>query len=145
MAGNDRARVIFHGAIVLLVGFLCGLPTLVDALSGGLLHAWRTAHLFLIATGIWLLAMAAVLPSLVLGRRETSALVCALVATSYGFMISLLVQALTGVRGVAPEGPSANLVAFAGNIVGVLGAVLGALLTLMGAHAAIKKIPIATR
>lgn len=93
------------------------------------------------APGIWLLATAAVPPSLVLERREGSALVWSLLGTGYGFMTALLAQALTGVRGVTPAGPAANWVAFAGNCAGLLGSVLGTLLTMLGARAALKARP----
>ncbi len=138
MTRRDRERIVFHGAIVLFVGFLCGIPALADELGGAPLHAWQTAGVFLIVTGIWLLATAALLPSLALEPRETSGLVWALLGTGYGFMIALLVQAITGVRGVTPRGPAANWIAFAGNTVGLLGAALGILLTMLGARAALK-------
>jgi len=33
MTDTDRPRLIFHGAVVLLIGLLCGLPTVVEALK----------------------------------------------------------------------------------------------------------------
>jgi thiosulfate reductase cytochrome b subunit len=45
MAINDRARLIFHGAIVLLAGLLCGYPTVVESLGGEeSVRLWHTAH-----------------------------------------------------------------------------------------------------
>jgi hypothetical protein len=70
MAINDRARLIFHGAIVLLAGLLCGYPTVVESLGGEeSVRLWHTAHEALIMMGIWILAMSSVRPALVLGRR----------------------------------------------------------------------------
>jgi len=139
MTSNDRERLIFHGAIVMFVGLLCGFPAVAEW-GDGALHSWRSVHLALIVTGIWLLVTATVLPSLVLEKREALVLVWSLLGTAYGFMTALLVEAITGVRGIQPTGPAANWVAFAGNTIGVLGALLGVLLTLMGARAALKRV-----
>jgi len=133
-----RERLVFHAAIVLLVGLLCGFPAVAE-LGDQTFRAWRAAHLGLITTGIWILVTAAVLPVLVLGRREALALVWSLLATGYGFMTATLIEAVTGVRAVEPTGPAANAVAFAGNTVGILGALLSVLLMLMGARAALKR------
>ncbi|MFQ6047391.1 MAG: hypothetical protein ACE5PT_13720 [Gemmatimonadales bacterium] len=139
MTSNNRERLIFHGAIVLFVGLLCGFPAAAEW-SGEPLHLWLSAHLGLVMTGIWLLATASVLPSLVLERREASVLVWSLLATAYGFMTAGLIEAVTRARAFQPTGSPANLVAFVGNAVGVLGALLGVLLTLMGARAALKRL-----
>lgn len=143
MISNDRERIVFHGAAVLIVGLLCGFP-FAAALTGNWgdepLRAWRFAHLGLIVTGIWLLATAAVLPSLVLGRRPASVLVWSLLGAAYGFMTALLVAAVSGVRGLQPTGPAANWVAFAANTFGALGGLVGAALTLLGARAALRRL-----
>lgn len=64
MASVDRPRLIFHGAVVLLVGLLCGLPTVVEDINGSERY-WHTAHEALIMMGIWILAASSVLPALV--------------------------------------------------------------------------------
>ena len=138
MTANDRQRVVFHGAAVLLVGLLCGYPTVAEGITQTL-HSWREAHLSLMMIGIWLVSTAAVFPSLVLERREASGLVWSLLVTAYGFTGALLIEAITGVRGATPAGPVANYVAFIGNAVGVLGSILGAALTMLGARAALKR------
>ena len=136
MNSNDRARLVYHGAIVLLVGLLCGYPTVVESLSGpGRL--WHTAHEALLMIGIWLLASSSVLPALALERREASGLFWSLVAMGYGFMIAVIVQAITGVEAFEPGRSPASILAFTGSAVGILGALLASLLTLKGARAAI--------
>src|SRR5258706_11501192 len=89
MANSDRIRVIFHGAVVMLVGLLCGLPTVNEEEPARL---WHTAHESLILIGILLLAMSSVLQFLVLPKREATALVWALLATGYGLMVGLVIQ-----------------------------------------------------
>src|SRR5690349_9588811 len=71
-----RLRLVFHGAVVLLAGLLCGYPTVVESLGGEeSVRLWHTAHEALIMMGVWILAMSAVLPTLVLPRREAAGLV----------------------------------------------------------------------
>jgi hypothetical protein len=134
---NDRERLIFHGAIVLFVGLLCGVPAAAE--TEGAFQGWRAAHLGLITTGIWLLSMSTVLSALVLGHREAVGLVWSLLVMGYGLMIGLLVGAVIGLRAISPAGTPAAMIAFAGNAIGVLGALLAVLLTIQGARAASKR------
>jgi hypothetical protein len=137
---NDRARLIFHGAIVLFVGLLCGYPTVIEA-GGETLRLWHTAHEALIMIGIWLLATASVLSSLVLGKREASALVWSLLALGYGFMTALLIAAVTGVRAFQRGSAPATMIGFTASAIGILGALLATLLTMNGARAALRSVP----
>ena len=133
MAHSDRMRVVFHGALVLLVGLLCGLPTVLEREPERL---WHTAHESLILIGILLLAMSSVLPVLRLERREARGLVWSLLATGYGLMTGLILQAVTGAHAFGPSRSPVLMLAFVGNAIGMLGSVLTASLTLMGARAA---------
>ncbi len=138
MATNIRERLIFHGAIVMLVGLLFGFLAVLGLLDEAF-RGWRAAHLSLTATGIWILVMAAISPSLVLEKREFSAFVWSLLAAGYGFMMASPIQAITGVKAIQPTGPLSNWVAFIANTIGLSGAMLVVLLTIKGAHAALKK------
>ncbi len=139
MANNDRPRLIFHGAIVLLVGLLCGLPTVVEA-SNTSVRFWHTAHEALIMMGIWMLAASSVLPALVLERREASGLVWSLLAMGYGFITALVIGGVIGANAFVPGGTPTTFTAFLGAVVGILGAVVATALTLMGARAALKGV-----
>jgi hypothetical protein len=139
MADNDRLRLIFHGAIVLLVGLLCGLPTVIES-SNESVRFWHTAHEALIMMGIWILAASSVLPALVLERREASGLVWSLLAMGYGFMTALVIGGVIGTSPFTPGGTPAAFTAFLGAVVGILGAVVATALTLMGARAALKGV-----
>lgn len=140
MASNDRARLIFHGAVVLLAGLLSGLPTVVESMNETA-RFWHTAHEALIMMGIWILAGSSVLPALVLGRREAAALVWSFLAMGYGFTTSLVIGGVVGVSPFEPGGTPATVVAFLAAVVGIFGAVIATALTLMGARAALKAIP----
>jgi|SRR6267154_6712926 len=141
MAINDRARLIFHGAIVLLAGLLCGYPTVVESLGGEeSVRLWHTAHEALIMMGIWILAASSVFPALVLPRREATALVWSLLAMGYGFMVALVLGGITGTTSFSPGHSLATWIAFSSSAIGILGALLATGLTLAGARAAIKAL-----
>ena len=74
MANSDRMRIVFHGAVVLLIGLLCGLPA-VNESANEAGRLWHTAHEGLIMIGVLMLTLSSVLPALVLERRESVGLV----------------------------------------------------------------------
>jgi len=134
-------RILFNGALVLLVGLACGFLAITE--TPGTSMSWRAVHSALLMAGIWLLATGSAISHLVLDSRSMQALGWSLIAAAHGFMLTLIVQAITGVRGLEPGGSFAMLAAFAGNIVAVLAGLLAALLTLQGAYAALKTHEIA--
>lgn len=136
MADRDRLRLIYHGAIVLLVGLLCGLPTAIEA-STESVRFWHTAHEALIMMGIWMLAASSVRPALVLDRREASALVWSFLAMGYGFMTALVMGGVIGTSPFAPGGTPATFIAFLCAVLGILGAVVATAVTLIGVRAAL--------
>ena len=129
---NIQRQLIVHGAIVLVVALLCGLPSVVEvAMEAG--RMWQTAHAALLVLGVWILATAAVLPLLHLKGLEASALTWCLPAAGYSFTTAVILQAVTGTRAISPEGGLLTQAAFAANLVAVLSSFLVAALTLMGA------------
>lgn len=137
MSTNDRLRLIVHGAIVLLVGLLSGLPTVIEASSESGRY-WHTAHEALIMIGIWMLASSSLFPVLVLERREARGLLWAHLLMGYGFMTALLIGGAIGFTAFQPGGTPITFTAFIAATVGILGAVMASALTLMGARAALK-------
>jgi hypothetical protein len=131
MTDKDRMRVVFHGAVVMLVGLLCGLPTVNEEEP---VRLWHTAHESLILIGILLLAVSSVLPLLTLPRRESTALVWSLLATGYGLMVGLIIQAIVGEHAFGPSSNPVLMFAFIANATGMAGSVLTASLTIMGAR-----------
>jgi len=132
-----RARLVFHGALVLLIGLLSGLPTTVEAMNGSA-REWHTAHEALIMIGVWIIAEAAILPVLVLDAPKLKALVWALVVVGYCFPAALILGGMLGTSPFSPGTTLLSLVAFVIVTVGILGSVVAAALTLMGARAALK-------
>lgn len=138
MTPNERGLIVFHGAAVVLVGLLSGLAAVAEELADAGPQTWRAAHAALLLAGVWLLATAAVLPVLSLSRQQAAALCWSLVATAYAFTTAILLQALTGVRTLAPGGSLSSWVVFIANIVTVGAGLLAALLTLLGARTALR-------
>ena len=129
---DTQRRLVLHGAIILLVGLLCGyLAVLEEVSSSG--RTWIAAHSALLMTGVWLIATAAVLPLLELPQRERTALRLSLTGGAYSFMAAVLIQAATGVRAISPDVSGISLVAFAANLLAVTGTILAAALTILGA------------
>lgn len=101
MSERRQIQMLFHGAIVLFVGLLFGLPfgVAVTARWGDeAVHAWRVAHVGMVAVGILLVAIGAALRHLVLGQRQAAWLVWSLVASAYAFTLPVLL------RGIALRG-----------------------------------------
>lgn len=137
MAHAPRLRLIQHGAIVLLVGLLCGLPTVGEAL-GGEARVWHTAHEALIMMGVWMLAASSAFPALEFEAREARAFVLSLLVMGYSFALALIVGGIIGETPFAPGHTPASLVAFLASVVGIFGAIISAALTVMGASAALR-------
>jgi hypothetical protein len=136
---SDRVRIIFHGGVVLLVGLLCGYPAVAEAIARDeSMRLWHSAHENLVMTAILLFAMASVLPSLMLEKREMTGLVWSLIATGYGLMTGLVLQGIAGVRAFGPSQSPLVMAAFVGNAVGILGSMVAAALVVLGAQAALK-------
>ena len=133
-----RLRVILHGAIVMLVGLLCGLPAVNEADAE---RYWHTAHEALILIGVLLFAVSSVMPYLVLGKSEAKMLFRSLLATGYGLMGGTVLQGVTGQHAFSPGASPVVMIAFLSNVVGILGSVLTASLVIMGALAALKASP----
>ena len=139
MIARLQLHVILHGAIVLLVGLLCGLPFGSVAMRAGdeAARAWRVAHAGGAATGTMLIAIAAVLPRLRLTDLLAWLLAWTLIVSAYSFTLGVIVAAITGARGLAAGGSAASVVVFLAYVVGATGALLAVGLTIAGAAAAL--------
>src|ERR1044072_1463353 len=129
-----RLRLVFHGAIVLMVGLLSGLPTVVESINGDAVRAWHTAHEALIMMGIWLLVMSSVVPVLVLARRAATVLFGALLAMGYGFIVALVLGGSFGVSPFEPGRTPAAFTAFVAAVIGIGGGGGSAGVAIMGAR-----------
>lgn len=133
-----QRRLVLHGAVILLVALFCGIPAVVEV-SAGSGRMWQGAHSALLILGVWLLASAAVLPLLMLERREAAALRRSLPMMAYSFTFAVIVQAVTGVRSFGPDRSPVHTLVFLANVLAVLGAFLSASLTALGAWNALRE------
>jgi uncharacterized membrane protein len=134
--------MLFHGAIIVFMGLLFGLPFGVAVTTGWgeeSVQAWRVAHAGMVAVGLMLIAIGAALRHLLLGQRLASWLVWSLVASVYAFTLAVLLRRAAGVKGFQPTGPILNWMAFLANMVGILGSLTGVALTIRGASAALRR------
>ncbi len=142
MAQRAQSLLVFHGAVVLLIGSLFGFPVIAAIESGSeSLHAWTSAHSAVAAGGVMMIALGAALHCINLGSRARTFLVWSLVAMGYGAIVGLGVGASTGMRGFSPTGPALNLIAFFGNLAVVWGSIVGVGLFIFGAFMATRRGP----
>ena len=121
MSEQMRSRLIFHGAVVFLLGMLAGFPfafVLIAEVDGGTtsipgtVRAWRMAHLEGALNGMLLLLVAAVAGHLSMSTGRQRVLFYGLVITAWGNIIASINSALTGGRGLSFTGADANTVTY---------------------------------
>jgi hypothetical protein len=123
-------QLAFHGAVVLLVGLLCGIPYGRAITRGAPAHtaaAWRLAHGSLPMGAALMLAVCAMLSDLSVSDPVRWTIAVALILSSYAFCISLPLGAMAGHRGLSPGGPFTARIVFAGNSLGALGSLVAAI------------------
>jgi len=114
-------HLVFHGAIVLLVGLLCGGPyarAINRKAPAHIVQSWRVAHSSLPIGAILMFAVAALLSSWAVSDGVKWAISVALIVSSYAFCVSLPLAAVVGHRGLTSEGPFSAKVVFVGNVAG---------------------------
>lgn len=136
MTNSLRDKLIFHGAIVIILGLLAGFP-FVMVLNGsmeGEVRAWRMAHLEGILNGLVCLAAAGVIGYLSLDAKKLKLLAWSLIVMSYGNLIASVVGASTGNRGLEFVGPAANMIVFSLFMVAIVGVFIGVGLLALGSR-----------
>jgi hypothetical protein len=134
--GLPSKILLLNGALVLLAGLLAGAPmgaAINRKRAESVIRGWRVAHSGLTMGGIMLLAVALVVPHLVLSNVLVYLLVGAFVVSAYGFVVALPLGAWKGHRGLKSEPPGVNSIVYAGNLAGAYGSLLGTLILIYGA------------
>lgn len=148
MSDRLHAQSVFHGAVVLFIGLVAGLPfgaAVGHSPTADTAHAWRVAHAGNTAIGVMLITIGAVAPRLVLGRRLAALMIWALIGAAYSFVLATVAAALAGERGLAMKGSVINRAIFVGYLFGVGAAFLGVVLLIAGAYAAFTKASTAAK
>lgn len=95
MSRRSQLRLIFHGALFMVISMTVEMPGLLiafhHALNDPVRQYLRQAHVIVVATGIWMIATGAALPLLELTEKWIATLVWSLVVSGYTFLISLAV------------------------------------------------------
>ena len=136
-----RARMLFHGIVVILLGLLAGIPFAL-VISGDLvgeLRAWRMAHLEGVLNGLVVLAVAALGGVLSLSAVQQRWLAASLIVAAYANVVASVVAATFGVRGLEPSDPASNLLVFALFALAIVGVLLGLGLAAWGARRWLKE------
>jgi hypothetical protein len=113
--------LVFHGAIVLLIGLLCGGPygrAINRNYQPHIVNAWRFAHGALPISAMLMFAIAALLSTFTVTAQVKWFISWTLIVSSYAFCISLPLAAVIGHRGLAWKGPWTAKVVFIANIIG---------------------------
>jgi hypothetical protein len=108
MTHRQAGLLVFHGALLLLVGNLTGIPfagAIQDGWGPDAVRAWRVAHTSLVMGGLLYVAMGAARAHISLSPGAAAALVGTLIATAYVFTFALILGASIGARGLSGEGP----------------------------------------
>ena len=121
-------HLIFHAAVVLLYGLLCGIPygRAIGRKPEQVVHSWRVAHLSLPLGATLMFAVAGVLSSLAVAAPFKWLIAIALIVSSYAFCVSLTLAPVVGHRGLSAHGPAIAKVVYAGNMLGALASAIGA-------------------
>ena len=127
--------MIFHGAVVILLGLLAGFPYAL-VVTGALAsseRAWRMAHLEGVLNGLLVIAVAAVWDRLAVDGRKRDVLVWSLVLMAYGNVVASAIGSTFAVRGLAPGGSFSNTLVYLLFMAAVVGVVIGLGLVAEGA------------
>ena len=131
-----RRTMVFHGAIVVLLGLLAGFPyafVVMGRLQGSE-RAWRMAHLEGVLNGLLLLGVAGVGGRLVLSAGQARVLAWALVLTGYANVVAAIIGASFAVRGLAPGGSFSNTIVYTLFMAAVVGVFVALVLVAVGAR-----------
>ena len=127
MDARLQARMVFHGAVVILLGLAAGFPFAFVVLGGmpGSERAWRMAHMEGLLNGLLVLAVAAVAPRLRLGTGQAAVLAWSLIVTAYANVVAAALGAALEVRGLEPGGSAANTLVYLLFMIAVVAVVVG--------------------
>ena len=143
MARRAALWLILHGAIVMLIGMFVGFPGFPvsrhDPMTSDLRLFYRQSHLIPLATGIWMIAIAGVLPQLSLTDRSASALVWSLVVSAYSLVVAQVVWGIALRIGSDIKKPPAEYPYEAALAVTAVGALIGTYLIVSGAYSALRQ------
>jgi hypothetical protein len=140
MTGVFNKYLIFHGAIIILLGLFSGLVywrTIVRNKRPEAIRGWRIAHAFLVMEGIFIVIVGLGIPHLALGGLAVRVLVWTIAISGYGFAWAFIGGAWKGYRGLTPKPYGFNTILFLGHFIGAGGSLVGIAIVIYGSLKAI--------
>lgn len=131
-----RANLVFHGAVVILLGMLAGFPYafVVMGTMEGELRAWRMAHLEGVLNGLLCIGAGSVVGVLALGDGMKRALTWSFIVMAYCNVVASVLGAVTGQRGLELAQPLSNALVFILFTIAIVGVFVGLGLLIFGAR-----------
>jgi hypothetical protein len=122
-------QLVFHGAVVLLIGLLCGAPygrAVNRKAPEHIVHSWRVAHASIPLGAALMFGVAAVLSDLQGGASLKWVVAVFFIVSSYAFCFSLPLAAIVGHRGLSSRGPTSAKLVYLGNMIGAVSSLVAA-------------------
>lgn len=146
---NKRLQglLIANGALVLLAGYMSGMPyatavtAQISAGGGGMVgdvRAWHMAHLEGVLNGMLMIATAAAAGHLAMSDRLQKVIFWGLVVAGWTNVVASNVSAMTGGRGTGMTGLDWNTFNFVVFMAGIVGAIVAAIALVMAGWRAAK-------
>ena len=89
MTGLLNKYLIFHGAIITLIGLISGLvywQTIIRNKKPEIIRSWQIAHIFLVIEGMFIVIVGLIIPHLALSDLALRILVWITIGSGYGFV-----------------------------------------------------------
>ena len=135
MTGPLDKYVIFHGAIIILIGLFSGLiywQTIIRNKKPEVIGGWRIAHVFLVMEGMFIIIVGLIIPYLTLSSLTIRALVWVTAISGYGFTWAFIGGAWKGYHGLTPKPYGLNTILFLGHFIGAGGSLIGIVMVIYG-------------
>jgi hypothetical protein len=140
MTGLLNNYLIFHGAIIILIGLFSGLiywQTIIRNKRPEVICGWRMAHVFLVIQGMSIVLVGLGIPHLALRGLAVRILVWTTASSGYGFAWAFIGGAWKGYRGLTPKPYGLNTILFLGHFIGAGGSLFGIAMVIYGSFKAI--------
>jgi len=140
MTGLLNKYLIFHGAIITLIGLFSGLiywQTIIRNKKPEVIRGWRIAHIFLVIEGMFIVIVGLSIPHLALSGLAVRALVWIIASSGYGFAWAFVGGAWMEYRGLTPKPYGFNTILFLGHFIGAGGSFIGIAMIIYGSFKAI--------
>ena len=135
MTGLLNKYLIFHGAIITLIGLFSGLiywQMIIRNKKPEVIHGWRIAHVFLVMEGMFIIIVGLSIPHLALGGLAVRVLAWIITISGYGFTWAFIGGAWKGYRGLTPKPYGLNTFLFLGHFIGAGGSLIGIAMVIYG-------------